>query len=654
MAILSLDFETASLADLRRVGAHAYARHPSTMVLCLAWAFDNEPVAVWRPGQPFPQRLLDHVAAGGIVRGWNVVFEWLIWNSVMLWSGTTPWLTLLPTQLQDTMAAAAYWGLPLGLDQAAQAAHVGVVKDAEGHSLMLRMCRPRAIDAFGIAHWWHLEDPAKYARLCLYCGRDVEAERAVGNSLPPLPDAERRYWAMDLEMNARGVPVDTDLVQQLQVLAVETSRRANADLDALTGGAVRTVTNTKALLGWLQQHRYPFDNLQKGTVALRLDMDECFGEERAALELRGDNAKTSAAKLQTMLRTVEVHHGVQVVRGMLQYYGALRTGRWAGRLIQLQNLPRGTIKGIDKLVSLIARGLVLDDLEPFGSGLDIVSSALRSCITARPGHTLFVADFSQIEARVLAWLARQQDMLRVFKRGDDPYLYAAAQQRSDNRQFGKVLVLALGFGMGWAKFQRVALGYGIKLDEGEAARAVRIWRQANDHIVKFWRACDRAIAAAWAGRFIGRVVTVGKLKFAVWHGHLLVGLPSGRSLIYREVDVFHDPDRPPGEDFVTITFAGLNQYTRKWERIRTWGAKIGENVTQALARDIMAEAAAEAVFTHALPLCLMVHDELIGEAAGDGTVALARLLTLMRTPPAWCPDLPVEAVGWTGARYKKG
>jgi DNA polymerase len=352
-----------------------------------------------------------------------------------------------------------------------------------------------------------------------------------------------------------------------------------------------------------------------------------------------------------MLRTVDAPHGIQMVRGMLQYYGAIRTGRWAGRLIQLQNLPKGTIKNIDLFVRLIERGLGLDDLAPFAGGLDIVSSALRSCITARAGHSLFVADFAQIEARVLAWLAGQDDMLDVFRCGIDPYIFAAGQQGSTNRNFGKVLVLALGFGMGWEKFMRVALGYGIVLTEAEAVAAVRIWRKANHNIVYFWRACDRAIAAA--ARAPGIPVRVGALIFKLWQGHLVVRLPSGRCLIYREVEVIRDPNRPPGEDFVTIYFSGINQYTRKWERVRTWGAKVGENVTQAIARDIMAEAAAHAVFDDGLPLCLMVHDELIGEAEGDGAAALDRLLDRMRTPPAWCADLPVAAVGWTGKRYRK-
>ena len=646
--ILSLDFETASRADLRRVGAHHYARHRTTRVLCLAWAFDAEDVTVWRPGQPFPMRIILHVLNGGRVAGWNVVFEWLIWNHVLRL--IVPQLPgIEPGQLLDTMARAAYWGLPLKLEQAAIAARLNIHKDSEGHKLMLQMCRPRQVKADGSVTWWHEDDPAKYDRLCSYCATDVEAERAIARHLPPLPAKEQRYWVMDLEMNARGVPIDVDLVHQLKDLALRAVARANVALASLTQGAVKTIGSTARLLAWLMlETTYPGTNLQKQTVAERLDDPACDGLERQVLSLRADNAKTSAAKLDAMLAAAGEPHGVQYVRGMLQYHGALRTGRWAGRLIQLQNIPRGSIKIIEEVIRAIEAGHGLDVLELFfANGLDVVTSALRGCISPRPGRQLFVADFSQIEARCLAWLAGQLDMLDVFADPtQDPYVYAASLQGSTNRNFGKVLVLALGYGMKGEKFQATAKLYGVILTLEQANAAVRAWRQQNRAIVDFWYACEDAALSAL--RHPGREYVVGPVKFCMWRGHLLVRLPSEHVLIFREARVDDIDGRR------TITYMGLDQYTRKWTRLRTWGAKIAENITQALARDVMAEASLIATADHLLALCLMVHDELIGEAdVKDADDALAQLLSIMRRRPDWGPDLPIEAVGWVGRRYKK-
>lgn len=647
--ILSLDFETFSQADLRKIGAHAYARHPSTGVICLAWAFDDEPAAIWLPGQPMPKRVILHIMNGGIVCGWNVAFEWLVWNYVLC--------LLLPSlprieagQLRDTMAAAAYWGLPLGLDQAAKAAKVNVLKDADGHRLMLQMCRPRSVDPFGRPTWWHQQDAAKLARLVEYCLSDVDAERAIARAVRPLPPKECAYWSMDLEMNALGVPVDLDLVYRLAAVAQMAAKKANADMHTLTGGMVSGVTSTAALQRFLNHLGYPHDNLRKGTVEERLDDPFCDGLERMLLELRADNAKTSAAKLQKMAGTCS--HADPWVRGMLQYYGALRTGRWAGRLIQMQNLPRG-FKQVGEAIEAIRSGVSFEMLELFyGPAMGIVSAALRGCIAAPEGYRLFVADFSQIEARVLAWIAGQRDILEVFARGEDPYIYTARQQGSEDRQFGKVLVLALGFGMGAEAFQRAAAVYGITLTLAEADAAVQRWRGNNRAIKLFWYKVGEAVQRVIGGKGTGHMEQVGPLQFGMMGSHMLMKLPSGRVLIYRDASVMkvHHED---GSDWVTVTYWGLNQYTRKWDEIRTWGSKVVENAVQAIARDLMAEACLQAT-EHLLPLVLMVHDELIGVASdSDADRLLAKLLHFMKHPPSWAAGCPIDAVGWVGTRYKK-
>lgn len=646
--ILSIDFETVSLVDLRRTGVYTYAVHPSTRVILMGWAFDNDPVQSWRIGDPFPQVVKDHIDRGGHVRAWNAGFEWVIWNKVLTRQENVGTLSL--NQLHDTMAAAAYWGLPLSLDQAAPAAGLSITKDKEGHALMMRMCKPRIWNPVtGQASWWHEDDPDKLERLAQYCRLDVATERAVANSIPELPDDERQVWKLDQIINHRGVGVDYELVEKLKRLAEVAAKNVNAELVRLTNGQVTSVQSHAALLEWLKFHGYPYDNLRKDTVAKRLDEDGLSETERMVLELRADGAKTSAAKLQAMLDACPSRQQIGTVRGMLQYYGASRTGRWAGRLIQLQNMPRGSIKNVDAAISLILADVDPDLLEAvFGPALSIVSSCLRGCIVARPGRVLAVADFSQIEARVVVWLAGQQDALEIFARNEDIYTYTAAKIGSDNRQLGKVLVLACGFGMSWQKFKTTAEGYGIYLSDVDAENAVAMWRTTNSKVCSFWWACDRAARSAIQNP--GQIIECGPVKFCMYQGNLLCRLPSGRSLVYRDAKLVPSTFRRGEQD---ISYMGVNQYTRKWERLRTYGGKLVENIVQATARDVMRDAMLKAD-RQGINVTLTVHDELLTEPPEDlGDQTLDALLTIMRTPPKWAAGLPVNGAGWVGHRYKK-
>jgi len=634
-SVLSIDFETASEAKLPKIGAYAYARHPSTRILCMAWAFDDEPVSVWRPDEDFPERIYDHVLSDYVVRGWNVAFEYAIWDA--FFPQFMP-IDLHPGQLDDTMARAAYWGLPLALDQAGAALGLSTLKDKTGHALMLRMSRPRSP-----GHWWHEEDPQKYDELCAYCAQDVEAERAIAHKLHPLPDREKRIWQMDFEINQLGVAVDTVLVQRLKEIAAEASQDLNARLTRITGGLVTTVNATGAMLKFIHAQGFQIPDLQKTTVAEALHWGGLSPVVTDVLQIRQAAAKTSTAKLAVL--TDAVVYGR--VCGMTQYYGAARTGRWAGRLLQPQNLPRGTIKDIDGAIDMILNGATVDDLEslfPVGA-LDIVSSLLRSCLVAGPGKSLIVADFSQIEARVIAWLAGQEDVVEVFKAGnEDIYVYTARRIGSTSRQLGKVLVLACGFGMGPGRFQETAADYGIDLTAKQAEDAVAAWRDANPDIVQFWWACDRAARAVAAGSKV--VYLVGPVTFRRRQNSMVITLPSGRELIYRNVRLVTNEGHE-GRD--TVVYDGVHQITKNWSAIRTYGGKLAENITQAVARDVMADA----MLDMDLPIVLTVHDEIIVESHGPYDAAEIMQIFMSKTP-AWAPGLPVAASGWTGPRYKKG
>lgn len=547
MTRLSIDFETASQADLRQTGAYAYAQNPTTRVLCMAYAFDAGAVSVWREGQNFPPSVASHVRHGGAVDAWNAAFEYAVWNETLLRQVGPSLPALGLGQLHDTMAAAAYWGLPMGLDDAAPAAGLGVQKDKTGHALMMRMNKPRHIDKkTGAVRWWHEEDPDKFDQLCDYCAQDVVVERAVKDAIPALPERERKIWLMDARINLRGVGVDRSLVGDLQDLAVEAQAGVNRAVSRATAGQVKTVTATAQMLTFLQGRGYPYSDLRKDTVAARLADPNCLAIEREVLQLRRDGAKTSAAKLKRMLSAADPQDPsvVGTVRGMLQHYGASRTGRWAGRLVQLQNMPRGSLgKSVDYAIGAVQRHAGLASIElMFGSALEVVSSCLRGCVRARKGRELVVLDFSQIEARVVAWLAGQHDILSVFASGKDVYIYTAARvtgtpeaeitKDSPLRQLGKVLVLACGFGMGAPKFQETAEASGVALSEAEAGTAVASWRKANSEIVAFWWNLDRAARSAIANPT--QTFRVGCIAFGMWRGHLLMQLPSERTLCYRE------------------------------------------------------------------------------------------------------------------------
>jgi DNA polymerase bacteriophage-type len=651
---LSIDFETASTVDLRRAGAHVYSKDPSTRVLCMAWAFDMEDVQVWTPGQKFPQRVLDHVQASNPVRGWNVKFEYEIWNNTlcrMMGAAFANSHVLDVYQLRDTMAQAAYWGLPLSLDMAASALPIKFQKDKQGHSLMLQMCKPRSRDpATGAPIWWHETDSVKFQQLKEYCARDVETERAVCDWLPELPNREQVVWRADALINQRGVQVDTVLVDRMLALANDAVSSLNVEIQTATYGAVKTCNQSAAILAYLRTtHGLEIPDLRRDTVKEWLGKVDPEGSAYRILEIRREAARTSTSKLKVLLSAVAKDNRI---RGMLQHYGAARTGRWAGRLFQPQNLPRGTVKNVDALVDAILAGATVDDLEMLAndSAMGVLASAIRSCLVAPPGKVLVSADLSQIEARVVAWLAGQTDILAVFASGEDVYTFTAHRIGSKDRQLGKVCVLGLGFGMGPDKFVATAKTYGITLTVQQAEEIVRAWRTANAKIAQFWWDCDRAFRDVVLGRGGSARATVGRIAFVCARGTVLVTLPSGRSLVYRDASIEHDPET--GRD--AITFMGLNQYTRRWERCRTYGGKLVENIVQATARDIMAEALVDMDQRGFAPI-LSVHDEAIAEAdETGGATVLKALLDIMQRPRSWTWGLPIAAAGWFGKRYKKG
>jgi DNA polymerase bacteriophage-type len=654
---LHLDFETASRVDLRKVGASRYAADPSTMVLCVAWAWDDGPVqsALLPDGEFMAELLLQmEQEVGGVLHAWNASFELAILRNHY-------GLTVPVGRVSCSMQRSLYGGFPASLEQAGPAMKLPrkFWKSSDGHKLMMKMCKPRTMGQLA-GTWWH-DDPklglGLLNELANYCMQDVVAERAAASMVPALPPFENQISVIDRIANTMGVRLDPRLIYNMILLAKEETRRLDVECAALTGNRVTSPgTQTARLMQWLTFEGWPLPDVGKEIITETLEFAvdaEMPADVQRVLSIRQSVAKSSVKKLATMLACVERD---ECVRGSLQYYGAGRTGRWAGRLIQLQNLPR-PIKGLntDAVIFDILAGVDVDYIRTFyGDPLAVISACLRGCVIAREGKSLMVFDFSQIEARVLAWLGNQQDVLDVFASGADIYDYTAKRNGFASRDTGKVMVLGLGFGMGHLHFIDFAKKNGVIFDEMEAQGVVTAWRGTNTGIVHFWNMLDGAVKYVlrqWPAHHLCVGQPVGDhLKVRLSKGKngdplLTIQLPSGRSLFYRNARLELDAK---GRE--AITYDGVDQYTKKWGRVRTWGAKLAENVTQAIARDIMAVAGGKVILMHYVELILSVHDELVFE--GD-PVLMDDVAMTVTDVPVWADGLPLAAAGKAMKRYRK-
>jgi DNA polymerase len=655
---LSIDFETRSTVDLRKSGVYPYAAHPTTEVLCMAYAVDNMEPMLWVPGDPVPGDVLEAVEQGWEFRAYNAQFERLIWQILVDREGfpSVPLESWVCTQ-----AEARAMALPTskGMVTVAKVLRCDQQKDEDGHKLMLQMCKPRkprkGEDPDGL-YWF--EDPARLNRLYAYCLDDVRTERAVASKLRRLSAHEREIYLLDQRINDRGVHLDVGLIEAAQEMRDEAVDRASAAMHQLTDGEVRGVTDMRGLRSYLQ-----VDSVAEAEVK-ELLAGELSPIDRQLLELRRDNGKSSVAKLDTMM--LVLHNGG--AHGLLQYHGA-DTGRWAGRLVQPQNFPRPSIKNIEQLIPLVtARDY--DGIEEHAPVMEVLSSMLRSMLTPHPGQTFYCADFSAIEGWVVAWLAGQDGMtsyeemaaaifgLPVDEIGED----------STERQVGKVAVLGCGYGMGINKYIDTVYDWtGINLHDPNCAgcqaklrgnkaehegctgqRAVNTYRTVNAPIKELWYAAEDAMVAAV--RRPGEVTTTtgGRVRFRVKGQFLWAVLPSGRPLCY-PLPKLVDTITPWGAEKQAVEISTTNSYTRKWERRTLYGGLIVENLTQAIARDVMADAMLR-VEAAGYPIVLTVHDEVLAESAAGNLDEFQQLMSLM---PEWSGGLQLKVSGWEGRRYRK-
>lgn len=641
---LLIDLETYSSADITKTGAFKYVEAPDFEILLLAYAWDDGPVNVidLARGEVLEyMELRNSILDPNIVKvAHNSAFERACLSRV---TGRD----LPPEEWEDTMILAAMNGLPLSLDAAGAALELKDQKIKEGTSLISYFCKPckPTIANGGRTRNLPKHAPDKWARFVEYCRRDVEVEQAIYYRLRDFPVTafERRVWALDARINERGVQVDTDLAEAAIAVDEAFTTTHAAEMQRLTG--LDNPNSVAQLKDWLSAVGVNVDSLNKATVQdLKAKVSD--PTTRRVLELRQLLGKTSTTKYAAMTNAVCKDSRV---RGLLQYYGAGRTGRWAGRLVQVQNLPQNHLDGIADVRELVKQR-DLDTLElAFDSVPDVLSQLIRTAFVAKPGCTFLVADYSAIEARVIAYLAGEKWRQEVFANGGDIYCSSASAMfkvpvvkhgiNGHLRQKGKIAELACGYGGGVGALKAFGADK-MGLTEDEMQQIVTQWRAASPTIPRFWR--DVESAAKRALNNPGRTATVPcGVKYRMDDDALRCLLPSGRVLSYW--GAWLDSDG-------SICFMGQNQTTRQWEKTETWGGKLVENIVQAYARDCLAVAMVrlEAEGWH---ICFHVHDEVIVEAP-EGS-RWEDVAEVMGRPIDWAPGLILRGDGYETKFYMK-
>lgn len=672
--VLWLDTETYSTCDIHACGAYTYSLHESTRILLVTYAIDDGEVITTSAEDGRFRAAFEK--ADSIVAH-NAQFDrWILAHKAGLVAPISKWI--------DTMGISLSHGLPASLGVLCAALGMpedeGKIKD--GRRLIGIFCKP-PIKGSKIKHKDKTTHPEDWAKFVEYARRDVSAMRKVWGLMPHWNDAiESDVWCCDQTINERGFGVDVPLALNAMAMIEQEQARLTDEVSRQTKGAVGAVTQRDAMLEYiLREHGVALPDMRADTIRRRAEDPELPEAVRDLLRLRLDGAKTSGAKFAAIINASSGGR----IRGGLQYCGASRTGRWAGRLFQPQNLPRQTLAedGLNEAIEAIGSGLGFEILD---NPMDAASNILRSCIIPAKGKTLVAADLANIEGRVLAWLAGEDWKIEAFKLNDegkarDTYVMAFARAFGINpdtvdpaqRQVGKVMELALGYYGGVGAFLTFASTYNLDLatlveptkaalpalfrDGVIAARKGRntfdldpdvfaschaltqAWRAAHPATVALWRDLENAVRGAIGTP--GFAIRVGKLAARRDGSWLRIKLPSGRYLCYPGIKINSDGK---------IAYLGIDQYTRKWQDILTHGGKLTENVTQAVARDILAHGMLEAERSGRFEVVLSVHDELIAETK-DGTPE--ELSACMTTNPTWARGLPLSAKGFAAQRYRK-
>lgn len=662
MIHLSIDLETYSDVNLKKAGLYRYVQSPAFEILLFAYSFDGAPTQVidMAQGEEIPMEVIHALTDPQCLKhAYNAAFEWY---SLSKYMGAQ----LPPAQWRDTMLHGLYAGYTAGLDATGRA--LGIPEDKQklttGKALIRYFCvpcKPTKANGGRTRNYPH-HDPEKWELFKTYNGQDVVAEMEIERRLSvfPVPDFVQKQWETDLLINARGVAVDMDFCAG--ALELGEIIRAQLTDEAVQLSGLQNPNSVKQLARWLSAETGDdITTLRKETIKELLGRDNADHVQRM-LEIRQELGKTSTKKYDAIEAAV-CDDGR--VRGLLQFYGANRTGRWAGRLVQVQNLPRTYTEPLEFARELV-KGRKLDALRiVYGSPNDTLSQLIRTAFVAAPGNVLIDADFSAIEARVISWLADEEWRLEVFRTHGKIYEASASQMfgvpleriKKGNpeyslRQRGKVAELALGYQGGVPAMRQMDTGKLLAdLPDEEIKDIVDKWRNTNPKIRNLWYSFnDAAIRVIQNGGSLRvRCCTFARECDCIRGTTCMtISLPSGRKLYYVEPAVGENRWGGP-----SITYMGVND-KNKWGRIETYGGKLVENVVQAIARDCLAQAI-EHLEAAGLPVVFHIHDEVVIDTAAFDTndAMLDKVVKIMSTPIPWAEGLPLGADGWVGAFFKK-
>lgn len=653
MKNLSIDIETFSSIDLSSCGLYKYVQSPDFEILLFAYSFDNEEVKIvdLAQGEKLPDFLIDALQDSTVLKtAYNAAFEWYCLNK--FWKSPI-------TQWQCTMVKGLYCGYPAGLAAIGNA--LGLAEDkkklATGKALIRYFSIPCKATKSNGGRRRNLpkHDMDKWNLFKDYCIQDVVTEKEIKHVLDKVefPQEEQEMWVCDQLMNAYGVKIDKELVNG----AINISETRTTELldEAVRISGLDNPNSVAQLKEWIAQTTgEEVSSLTKSDIPNLIENTDCENVKKM-LEIRQELAKTSVKKYVAMDNAV-CNDGR--VKGLLQFYGANRTGRWAGRLVQVQNLPRNYLKTLDLARNLVKKENIEGLKLIYANVPDTISQLIRTAFIASEGKEFIIADYSAIEARVISWLAGEQWRLEVFKTHGKIYEASASQMfgvpiekiKKGNpeyalRQKGKVAELALGYQGGpGALVQMGALNMGLQ--EKELPDIVERWRNSNKRIVDLWHTIQNCAIKTISTK-TAQAMQRG-IVFSIENGNLAITLPSGRKLFYIKPELTTNQFGSQA-----ISYLGQNQTTKKWERVPTYGGKLTENIIQAIARDCLAVSIKKLINNKYTPV-FHIHDEIICEEFKNSKIhTLENAIKIMCEPISWAKDLPLNADGFTSVYYKK-
>lgn len=653
--VMGVDIETYSSVDLTEAGVYAYVEAPDFDILLISYIFDDwgednvKTIDCFDADPDMMAEFCEALTDPQIVKtAFNANFERTC---------LAKWLQkpMPPEEWRCTMVKALTLGLPGNLAGAGEALGLPAekLKDPQGKALIQffsKPCKPTRANGQRTRNLPE-HDPAKWQLYKNYNRQDVVTEQEILRKLSiyKTPESEQELWALDQHMNDNGVALDIPMVEK--IVEYDTRRRQELQEEAQELTGLKNPNSLAQLKRWLAEQGVEMTSVTKDTIAEALRDPELPDVIRRVLEIRTALGKTSVAKYSTML---VAHCQDHRLRGILQFYGANRSGRWAGRLVQTHNLAKNTLPDLALARELAAEG----DFETmgtlFGETAFVFSELIRTAFIPSEGCRFIVSDFSAIEARVLAWLAGEEWVLEAFRNGKDIYCETASMmyhvpvekhgQNSHLRQKGKVAVLACGYQGGVGAMKRMDKGGSIPEDELQSV--VDQWRQANSNSVKLWRTCE--LAARTAIEEHRTVRLKNGLAFGYINGNLFIKLPGGRKLCYWNTRLKLDPR--DGREH--IVYMGVNQETKQWGETETYGGKLVENIVQATARDCLA-ISMQRVAALGYNIVMHVHDEIIVDCPIEDTGAMERINACMAEPIPWAPGLPLRGDGYETPFYMK-